>query len=345
MNNQVIDFLFKESNVAIKYRVMRDLCKNPNPNELNKLQNELIHSERAVHLLTYLKNHKEYHGATLYAVENSLNMLIDMGFQYGQGFSEFDDIVKSLSDEAKNRVINENHVLGYLSHIVVVPFLLRAGIREKWLLTFTKDRIDTIYDFIIQKDYDIYDDLSEYKRIPKSFQNRPIIRPFLYKNGKIKVPLEYDIYGFSSIMPELSSEYQDKINAIITYILDDRFYSIEDGYGVLSDKKNYWAMGWDPKLMDLNKEYRYNPLLLKIDVMSNFSSASNSIWFAQALELMEQYVDEKGLYHYPKSFLTEKDSCWILGNHMSLGENRRQKNSLILEGTCRTLLILSKLKK
>ena len=79
--------------------------------------------------------------------------------------------------------------------------------------------------------------------------------------------------------------------------------------------------------------------------MSNFLSATNSLWFTQALELMEQYADENGLYHYPKNFLTEKDSCWILGNHMSLGENRRQKHSMIVEGTCRTLLILKKLTK
>lgn len=345
MNNNVIDFLLDKSEIAIKYRVIRDLCENQNTNEFNMLQDELMHSERVIRLLACLKNHKEYHGASLYAVENSLNMLIDMGLQYGKGFKEFDDIVKSISDEAQNKMINNNHVLGYLSHIVVVPFLLRAGIREEWLIEFTKERIDIIYDFIIQKDYDIYDDLSTYKRIPKSFQNRPIIRPCLYKNGKIQFPLEYDIYGFASLMPELSMEYQGKINEVISYILDDKFGAIEDGYGILSDKKNYWAMGWDPKPTNLTREYQYNPLLLKVDLMSNFLSATNSLWFTQALELMEQYADENGLYHYPKNFLTEKDSCWILGNHMSLGENRRQKHSMIVEGTCRTLLILKKLTK
>lgn len=340
VNSNVIDFLLEKSDVAIRYRVTRDLCESSNSSEINRLQNELMNSERVVHLLDCLKNHKEYHGATLYAIENSLNMLVDMGLQYGNGFDEFDHIVKALSDKAKNRMIDNQHVLGYLSHIVVIPFLLRAGIRDKWLLEFTKERINTIYDFIIQNDYDIYDDISKYKSIPKSFQNRPIIRPSLYKNGKIKFPLEYDIYGFASLMPELNIEYQCKINEIISYILDDRFYAIEDGYGILSDRKNYWAMGWDPKPTNLTKEYPYNPLLLKMDLMSKFSSATNSTWFMQALELIGQYVDEKGFYHYPKNYLTEKDSCWILGNHMSLGENRRKKYSLVIEGTCRTLLIL-----
>jgi len=46
---------------------------------------------------------------------------------------------------------------------------------------------------------------------------------------------------------------------------------------VLSDKKKYWAMGWDPKPTDLTKEYSYNPLLLKMDLMSNFPIAKN-LW-------------------------------------------------------------------
>jgi len=178
-NNNVIDFLLDKSDVAIKYRVIRDLCEDTNSNELYRAQDILINSERVIHLLECLKNHKEYHGATLYAVENSLNMLVDMGLQYGNGFKEFDDIVKSIANETQNRIIDNNHVLGYLSHIVVVPFLLRAGIREEWLIEFVKDRINIICDFITQNDYDIYDDVAEYKRIPKSFQNRPIICPCL----------------------------------------------------------------------------------------------------------------------------------------------------------------------
>lgn len=342
INENTLDFLLDKSDVAIRYRVTRDLCEDTNTNDFFRLKDELIHSKRVIHLLECLKNHKEYHGASLYAVENSLNMLVDMGLLYKTGFEAFDDIVKSIADEARDKVIDHNHVLGYLSHIVVVPFLLRAGMRDQWLINFTQDRIDTIYEFVIQNDYDIYDDIATYKRIPKNFQNRPIIRPCLYTNGKIKFPLEYDMYSFASIMPELTFEYQNKINEIITYVLDDRFRSIEDGYGILSDKKNYWAMGWDPKLTDLTKEYRYNPLLLKADLMSNFSTAINSIWFEQALELMGQYADETGIYYYPKNYLTEKDSCWILGNHMSLGENRKQKHSLVAEGTCRTLLIFKK---
>lgn len=230
-NENVINFLLNKSDVAIQYRIKRDLCENTDANELSKLKKELVNSKRVMHLMDCLKNHREYHGATLYAVENSLNMLVDMGFQYGIGFTEFDHVVKLIADEAKDKSINKNHVLGYLSHIVVVSALLRAGIREKWLIEFVKDRIDVIYDFVKLRDYDIYDDIEKYKGIPKNFQNRPIIRPCLYEKGKIKLPLLYDLYAFASIQYEVENEYQNKIDEIIRYILDDRFLLIEDGYG------------------------------------------------------------------------------------------------------------------
>ena len=341
-NHNVIDFLIENSNIAIRYRTKRDLLKNTE--EANKIHDELLYSERAVFLLNCLNHQKEFHGATLYAVENSLNMLIDMGFQYEKGFSEFDKIVNSITEKIKNKKIDDNHVLGTLNHVVTVPFLLRAGIRDDYLINFTKERINLIYDFVKQKNYDIYDDVNKYKNIPKNFQNRPIIKHCLYENGKMKFPLEYDSYGFASLFSELNFEYQCKINEIISYILDDKFSQIADDYGVLTDKKNYWAMGWVPKVTDLKKGYCYNPLLLKLDLMSNFSVAKKSKWFSQSIEFINQFVDEKGFYHYPKNYLTEKNSCWILANRMSLGENRKRKNALLIEGTFRTLLILEKVK-
>jgi len=79
-------------------------------------------------------------------------------------------------------------------------------------------------------------------------------------------------------------------------------------------------------------------------LLSNFEVATKSEWFLQALKIVERYKDDNGLYHFPKNYLTEKDSCWILGNHMGVGENRRNKNALIHEGTFRALVIKNNLK-
>ena len=342
---KTMGILLKEANPAIKYRIIGGIYNGGSTTECLQLKSKLQNIEKAKQLLVYLENKKEYHGATLYAAENSINMLVDMGYTYGLGFVEFDRILKSLVQEVKMTKVEGNHVLRYLPNIVMIPFLLRAGIRENWMIDFIKERIDVIYSFIKERNYDIYDDEIWYRGIPNNFKGRPIIRPELYEDGQIKLPLEYDIYGFASIRNELLQHYKNKVDEIITYIMEDKFRQIADGYGVLSNNKKYWALGWDPKPTDLEKEYLYNPLLLKMELLSNFEIATQKEWFLQALELVETYKDENGLYHYPKNYLTEKNSCWILGNHMGIGENRRNRNAIVYEGTFRTLIIKNNLKK
>ena len=341
---KAIEILLKEADVAIKYRILSEIYDKRNMVECTQLQRKLEDSTKAKRLLVYLANKKEYHGATLHAVENSLNILIDMGFLYGVGFDEFDRILENLAKEVKGRTIEGHHVLRYLPNIVIVPIFLRAGVYEEWMIEFVKERIDTIYNFVQQGNYDIYDSVNQYKGIPKSFQGRPIVRPELYEQGKIKLPLEYDIYGFASVYMKLPQDYKNRIDAIIIYIMDKKFQQVADGYGILTDKKKYWALGWDPKPLEFEKEYCYNPLLLKMGLLSNFEVATKSEWFLQALKIVERYKDDNGLYHFPKNYLTEKDSCWILGNHMGVGENRRNKNALIHEGTFRALVIKNNLK-
>ena len=340
-----IEILLREANVGIRYRIINEIRNTFDVTEQLLLKRELENSKKAKKILSYLASYKEYHGATIYAAENSINMLIDMGYSYGVGFNEFDKMLERMVQELKAKKIDGNHVLRYLPHIVIIPFLLRAGVRESWMIEFVKDRIDVIYSFVKQKNYDIYDDIRRYKAIPKNFWGRPIIRPELYEQGQIMLPLEYDIYGFASMYTELEKEYKRKIDEVIIYIMDRKFREIVDGYGVLSDRKNYWALGWDPKPTDLEKEYCYNPLLLKMELISKFEVAIKSEWFLQALNKIEAYKGENGLYHYPKNYLTEKDSCWILGNHMGVGENRRNRNALVYEGIFRTLIIKNNLKK
>ena len=98
-----VEYLTKEANIAIKYRLTKELHKETGSIDFLKLKRKLEESERAKKLLKCLINRKEYHGATLQAVENSLNMLIDMGFMYETGFNEFDKAVIELVHEVQQR--------------------------------------------------------------------------------------------------------------------------------------------------------------------------------------------------------------------------------------------------
>lgn len=341
----VIEYFLKNANEAIRYRVLTELCGVHESDEVDMLRETIVNSERYKKLMHCLKERKEYHGATLYAVENSLNMLVDMGVNYRKGFKEFDEVLENISREVHRMPINNNHVLGQLSHIVAVPFLLRAGIREQWIMDFFLQRVRLIHEFVIKKQYDIYADVAKYKNIPQSFIGRPIIREELYADGRICFPLEHDIHGCAAIYQEVGTNERQQIDDITEYIMDERFQTIADGYGILHKQNNYWAMGWDPKPTDLSKYHKYNPILLKADLLVTFPQVKTSKWFTTVVEELQQYMDENGIYHFPKEFLTEKDSNWILGCHMGLGENRRMRTALEIEGTFRAIALLDKAEK
>lgn len=258
---------------------------------------------------------------------------------------EFDRVIEEIGEELKGQNVDSSHVLGWLEHIVIVPFLLRAGMRDKWIMDFFEERLSTIYDFTVKNKYNIYIDTEGYNNIPKSFEGRHIIREELYENGVICFPLEYDLYAFAAVYKEIADDLRRKIDNVVEYVHDQQFLKIEDGYGVLHKNKRYWAMGWDPKPTNLCKYYKYNPILLKIHLFGHFSSVIANEWFIQAIAKMNEYVDSCGIYHFPSEFLTEKDSCWILGNHMGLGENRRKKKSMEIEGTFRALSILKRIEE
>ncbi len=148
-HNAVIEYLLNNANDAIRYRVLTELCDVRASDEVDMLRTAIIDSERYKKLILCLKWRKEYHGATLYAAENSLNMLVDMGVRYQKGFKEFDEVLKDISEEACSMPINTHHILGQLSHIVIVPFLLRAGMREQWVMNFFLRRGELIHNFLL----------------------------------------------------------------------------------------------------------------------------------------------------------------------------------------------------
>lgn len=336
----LIKYLLDNSSSIIGYRVLTELCDNSDSDTVQKYRSEVVCSERVNKLLSCLKNRKEYHGATSYAVENSLNMLVDMGVVYNTGFSEFDKVLEEIADQVKTLYLPENDVFRIFYQIIIVPFLYRAGLKQAWISDFIKNRINLIHEFTKQQNYDIYDDPSLHK-LPAAYAGRSVIKPELYTNGDIQFPLEYDIYGFAAILDDLDVSLKNKVDEIVSYFMDERFQVIQDGYGILyKGNHSYVSMGWDPKPVDLFERRKVNPLLRNLELLSHFKSAIQTKWFNQAIDIVNQYSDDSGTYNLPKEYLIEKDSVWILGSHMSLGESRRSKKSYVVEGTFHMLKIL-----
>ena len=121
--------------------------------------------------------------------------------------------------------------------------------------------------------------------------------------------------------------------------MTEQYQAFPFGYGILRepDRRNrYHAMGWDC-VLPLITDTLTAPVLHRMELLAAFPIAWESQWFQKGLALLDLYQDETGMYVLPKTALWEKEACWLLGNHMGLGENRRKKEWNMIEGTFRVL--------
>lgn len=345
-NNQLIEWLIENAESIIKYRTLHELA-GLSDKDMKKFKGELIEHPQVRTRLGYLKSQKNMrnfgfiHGRENKCLENCVPMLIDFGFN--KGVTEFDNIVLPLIQQIKEKPWDIAPVFCEFGQIIIYPFFLKGGYYDDDLLSYMYERLNTLYNFVLENNYEIYDYDTKYKGIPKSFQNRPIIKPELYINGRFKIPLIYDIYGLAALINVSNKEIIAKIQTVIEYILSPEYNRFITFYGILSSGKGrYHAMGWDCKLpfyfndMDINKPNLY---LHRLELMAHFPNAVKSSWFEQGLKHFENFKTEKGTYTFPKEYLLEKESVWVLGTHMSLGENRKNKQFFEIESSFRMLKI------
>ena len=345
-NSAVIKRLIEQANVSIRYQVLKLFVSEINS---HNLRTEL---ENDKHICSMLETAKKcvsdlgfynIHGATNTHLENLLPMLLDRGLD--KSFSSFDDVFSPIIPVLYDRSypdVNRYHVF---TDIVLTPFMLAAGYRDETLVEFYKKRLALTSDFCSKMDFDIFGDQSRYKGIPKTFRNRKVIKPELDENGKYHFPLIYDLYGHAAMYSTLDDAEQMQVDNIIRYVMAEQYQAFPFGYGILREPDNrnrYHAMGWDCVLPTISDDVSA-PVLHRMELLATFSVAKESQWFQKGLTLLDSYQDENGMYKLPKTALWEKEACWLLGNHMGLGENRRKKNWHVIEGTFRVLRMKNKL--
>jgi hypothetical protein len=267
-------------------------------------------------------------------LENTLPMLSDFGLYHGM--DAFDNESKSIKEIAA--IVSSN---GY-DKLIAYPFLLRSKFFINELLDFVVNRIDTIYEFTKQMNYDIYDDVAAYKGVPKTFHDRPVVKPEIAYGSRIRLPLIYDIVAMAAVYNRISAEKQAKIDNIIKYIISPEYDVVVPRYGILSaPPKKYYAMGWDCKKPFNDSQDYTNPNLHRLLLYSEFPVVVESLWFQNALDYLTQYKTEADTYIFPKGYLPEENSNWVLGVRMSLAENRRKKQWIENESTFFMLKLLS----
>jgi len=332
------EWLLEDAAPVVKYRTLCELTNVKDKAVLQDALTAILALPQTQKRLELLKNldYTKTHGSHSMYLENTLPMLNDYGLYYGM--DAFDDANKNI-DEITTIVTGDDY-----DRLIAYPFLLRSKFPMAELFDYVIERIETIYGFARNKNYDIYDDVADNKSVPKSFQDCPVIKPEIANGKCIKLPMIYDIVSMAAIYDRASVEIQEKINNIIYYIISPEYDIVEPMYGILcAEPRKYYAMGWDCK-KPFNDNHDYsNQNLHRLLLYSTFPNAMKSAWFQNAVDYLTQFKTENGTYIFPKEYLPEADGNWALGVRMSLGESRRKKQWLEIESTFYMMKLLNSL--
>ncbi len=338
----LIQWLLEEGGPTIRYRTAKELVEPADTNDLGKMSKELAYNEEVrgwLERFDPLKvNQRTYHGSADTCFENVLGKLVQLGMHAGMApLDEKTEPVRNWVVQMFDAVEEQRDVFAL---IVITSFLAFAGYEDRTIETFLNSRLQVLYEFARNYNYDIYDDSEKYKGIPEGFRGSPIIRPELYRNGNYRYPLIYDIYGLTTLINKYDEKINDKISTVINYILSAGYHrTVVDRYGILAAPNGkYYSMGWDAKVpgffeIDDAVMKKGASLLQRMELMAHFPMVSTNSWFRNALEHLETYRTERGTYSLPKQYLGEKEGYYVCGMHMGLGENRRQKTANELEST------------
>jgi len=346
MTKLIANWLLECGIPAIQYQTWNKL--HDTAGSENVFRNDLIccaDTQRLINYGTATGNEIRFqnvHGATNQQTENILPMLLDRGLD--NTFPEVDEICGPILKNCFIPQFPDTHCFHWFPPIILVPLLLWAGYRDKALLDWYHWRLDLVSGFCKKMDFDIFAEDGTYKGIPKPFWDRRVIRPCLYQNGAIQLPMIYDLYGYRAMYGEASPEERDKINTVLGYIMSGPYQQIPRGYGLLRESpSHYYAMGWDAVLPRCKDGSLTAQALHRMELLSKFPCAVRSPWFQENLALVMACRREDGRFLLPKAALQEKESVWVLGGHMGLGENRRKKDWSILVGTFRVYRMLAEI--
>ena len=242
-----------------------------------------------------------------------------------------------------------NSILTVLSRTIVASMLAAAGyLTDSAVRAWVLQRLGTISAFVTRRDYSIHVDKVKFKRIPSAFRKYPLVNPDLYRNGAFALPWIYDMIAFGVLYRQTADPaVKARIEKIVAYVLDDHYQQLPEYYGiVLTGENRYNVMGWSVWVPGFNgmylDDFSMGCLVQRLELMSRFPIALSNHWFKSNLRRLLQYATDNGTYRFPGHYIKEKrNSYFVTGAHMGLGENRRRKIALEIESSFWLLKILS----
>ena len=347
--DDLVQWLIDNGGEVIRYRTASELTKGYSVSTLEEMGRDLLQSELVQYWLSCLSGKtgfNDIHGRRDKCFENAMGKLTLFGLR--KGMADFDLRCKTYLNLITG-LDKEWSVIEVLSRTIVASLLAMGGyLTETKVRGWIEERLDTVYGFVKKGLYSIYVDKFEFKNIPAAFKNHPLINPDLYAHGKFALPWIYDIFAFSVLHNQTKEQgIRAKIASVISYILDTRYQQLHDGYGiVLTGKNHYNVMGWNVwlpgyKRMHANS-FSMGCLIQRLELMSRFPDVLSNQWFTNNLDHLGSFKTDNRGYIFPKQYIQErKNSYFVTGAHMGLGENRRNKLAYKVESTFWMLKIMN----
>ncbi len=227
--------------------------------------------------------------------------------------------------------------------LIIVPFLVRLGYgSQPQIARWVTQRIEVLYEQADKGDYDLYMGDAERRCLPPSQQylhGQP--KPFYHLRfnhhwGALSLPTCYDLYMLA-YLPVTDTLTHEKIERIISYLLDPAFQETPGGYIWNPGLHRAYAAG-RVFLACLPRENEPQKLLLFLEMLAHFESGRASDWFKNGMLHLETFRSPRGTYQFPRNYLSEKPGYYLYGGlHMGLGEAPRHPPALELESTFRML--------
>ena len=342
MFGEIFGYLYENSGPIIKNEAAKALGL---PAEAAK--KEMLKDPAVLYWLSCTQefyNNQRVHDSFDTRLENWMHKLVSFGV-----IEDDDEQIKKVNARVREHIIENagnEKFFDSISNVIAASYLACMGYTDDAAADIIKQRIDTVYEFAKNFDYDIYADKEDYPAVPKARDMHPLVKPGLYAGNVWRLPTVHDMFAFSHLPAKIREDKSlaGKIETIMEYILTDEYQSLPWGYGLmLVPPKTYYSMGWSVKLsryFRTDEKHKIDPILWETELMSHFETVRKSEWFIKRIEFLKSYCSD-GIYEFPSNYLTEnKDKYYVGGGHMGLGENRRKKNWRRLESTAWMMRIL-----
>jgi hypothetical protein len=118
------------------------------------------------------------------------------------------------------------------------PLFLKAGYKNHEIIDYISKRIDYVSEFTKKMDFNIYDDIEKHKNMPETYRDRPVIKEELFTDDGFRLPMIYDIIGFSEMYRIGNDAIKEKIDQIIRYIFTPEYNRFTPFYGIRRRQDN-----------------------------------------------------------------------------------------------------------